>query len=99
MEVLPAQPHPDRGMIARVLLAAHVAIDPGILQSLGEQRAQQNMIEPQAGVALPPVPHVVPEGVDALVGMERAQRVGPALLDKAGIGGAALGLHQRVVIP
>ena len=37
------------------------------------------MVDADAGVALERVPPIVPEGVDPLVGMERAERVGPAL--------------------
>ena len=56
------------------------------------------MVEPQAGVARPAVSHVVPERIDALVRMERTNRVGPAMLEQACECGAALRLHQRVLV-
>ena len=37
------------------------------------------MIEAKARVALPAMAQIVPEGVDALVGMQLADRIGPAL--------------------
>ena len=57
------------------------------------------MIDAQAGIALPAVAQVVPERIDARVGMQFAQRVGPALLDEARVRGPALRLNERVVVP
>src|SRR5215212_9373927 len=57
------------------------------------------MIEPQAGVAAPCVPEVIPEGIDPFVRMERAYSVGPALIDEAAIGEPDLGAEERVVNP
>src|SRR5215207_7017982 len=57
------------------------------------------MIEPQAGVAAPRVPEVIPEGIDPLVRMECAYSVGPALIDEAAEGEPDLGAKERVVNP
>ena len=57
------------------------------------------MVDPQAGIARVGVPEIVPEGVDRLVRMERAQRVGPALVEQPEEGRAHLGREQRVVEP
>ena len=56
------------------------------------------MVDAETGVARPGAGGVVPEGVEPLlVGVERAQRVGPALVDDAAEGGLAFGLEQRVI--
>src|SRR6187402_2824361 len=57
------------------------------------------MIEPQAGVAAPGVPEVIPEGIDPFVRMERAYSVGPALIDEAAEGEPDLGAEERVIDP
>ena len=85
-------------MIAGVRLAAHAAIDPGFDQARAQVGRQQDLVEPQAGVALPALPHVVPERVHRRVRMERADGVDPALCKQALIGGAALRLQQRVIV-
>src|SRR3981189_2468164 len=97
--ILPVQPRPDRRVVAGVLLAADVAVDARIFQARGEHRTEQHMVEPQAGVALPSVTHVVPEGIDALVRVLFAECIRPALLDEAGIGRAAFSLHARAITP
>src|SRR5689334_2272667 len=71
--------NPDRRVVARLLPAARGAIDAGALETRGERRAEQQVIDAQASVARVGVPEIVPERVDALAGMQRAQRVGPAL--------------------
>ena len=60
---------------------------------------EQQVVDAQAGVARVGVPEIVPERVDPLAGMQRAQRVGPALRDKPAKGFAHLGAEQRVVDP
>src|SRR5262249_40141093 len=60
---------PHRRVVAGIWLATHRALDLRALQSLRKLRAQQNMVEPQAGIARKSVPHVVPERVDARVAM------------------------------
>jgi hypothetical protein len=57
------------------------------------------MIKPESGIALPAMPQVVPESVDALVAETFSDRVRPALPDEAGVSGTAFGLHQRIVVP
>jgi hypothetical protein len=57
------------------------------------------MIEPQARIARPSVPFVIPESVDRLCRMERAERVGPALIDQPSKRRPALRLHQSVLVP
>ena len=52
---------PRRRVIAGAFLAAHLAIDAGREQARRDRRAQQQMIEPQSGVARPAVALVVPE--------------------------------------
>ena len=57
------------------------------------------MIETQAAIAIPALPHVIPKCVHRFFGMERANGVDPALREKALIRGAALRLQQGVAIP
>jgi len=47
-------------MVARGLPAALVAVDARIDQAVGKIRAQQDMVETQAGVSRPPVSLVIP---------------------------------------
>jgi len=77
----------------------HIALDAGGDQAAGKGRAQQQMIDAQAGVAGKGVPEIFPERVDPLIGMQGPQRVGPALRDKAAIGVAHLRPKQRVIDP
>ena len=92
------QHDPGRRMIAGIVLAADCCRRrrrPGA----AEGRAQQQMIEAQAGVARPAVAHVVPERVDAAPpDAACADRVGPALIEQRGEGGAALRLQQRILV-
>ena len=85
-------------MIARIRLAAHRTIHARRREPLRQIGAEQQVVEPQARVARPAVPHVVPVGVDAVVRMQRADRIGPALGEQPLEGGAAFRLHQRVLV-
>src|SRR5689334_7769934 len=75
--------NPDRRVIARLLPAARGAIDAGAIEARGEGRAQEEVVDAQAGVAHVGVPEIIPERVDALAGMKRPERVGPALRGEA----------------
>src|SRR5271156_5403860 len=57
------------------------------------------MIDAQAGVASEIISEVIPESVDALVRMQLAQGVGPALSDQVGKGLSRFGAEERVVHP
>jgi hypothetical protein len=86
-------------VVAGAFFAADRAVDTRRLQPRGELRAQQQMVKSQPRVALEAVADIVPESVDALARMLFAQRVGPAQLDQAREGCAALRLDQRVIVP
>lgn len=92
------QPDPNRGMIAGARLAAHPAVDAGGFQSGQQVRAEEKVIDPQAGVSRPSIPEVIPEGVDRLVRVKMTDGVDPALTQELAIGGAAFWLHQGIVI-
>ena len=62
-----------------MFVGPHIAVDAGGNQAAGKGRAQQQMIDAQAGVAGKGVPEILPECVDPLIGVQRPQRVGPAL--------------------
>jgi hypothetical protein len=68
-------------MIACAWPAADFAIHTGADQSFGDARAHQQVVKPEAGIALPAVAQIVPECVDALIAVHFADRVGPSLLD------------------
>src|SRR6185295_12262030 len=73
----------------------HVAAD----ESRRERRVQQHVIDPQAGVALPVIAEEIPERVDALVRVQLAQRIDPALREQPLICVARLRLQQRIFLP
>jgi hypothetical protein len=72
-------------VIAGLLPASRRTVDSGRLERFRQQRAEQRMVNADAGVALERVPPIMPEGVDPLVGMKLAQRVGPPLRDQLAI--------------
>ena len=86
-------------MVAGLLPAAHLAVDLGVDQPLGQRRAQQEVIDAQAGIARIGIPEIVEEGVDRLVRMVGPQRVGPALLQQPKERRTDLGREQRVLGP
>src|SRR4051812_25825423 len=90
---------PGRRVVAGALAAADVAVHAGAFQPRRRRRVEQEMVDADAGVAGEGVPPIIPEGVDALVRMERTDRVDPILVEQPAILGARLGLHQRVVGP
>jgi hypothetical protein len=61
--------------------------------------AQQQVIEAKSCITLPSRTFAVPEGVDALVRMEMADRVRPTPAEEPLEGGPAFRLYQCVVIP
>src|SRR4051812_46074427 len=73
---------PGRRMIARTREPAHVAVDAGSSQALGQWWAQQQMVDAQVGIAGERIAPVFPERVDALLGMELADGVDPALFER-----------------
>ena len=84
-------------MIARAFKPPHLAIDTGINQALCGFRVQQQMVDTKAGIAFPAVSLVIPERVHRRIGMHRADRIDPALIEKAPKQRPRLRLHQRVL--
>ena len=84
-------------MIAGSFLPAHRAVDTAGCEPAGQVRAEQQVVEAQAGIALLAHAAIVPEGVERLLRVELAQRVGPAAADQPPEGGAAIRMDQRVV--
>ncbi len=66
-------------MIAGFFPAPYIAVDIGCDQASGERWAEQQMVDAQAGIPAPGVTEIIPEGVDAFLRVQRAQRIGPAL--------------------
>jgi len=77
-------------MIAGAFRSSRLTIDAGVLQALSQSGTQQNVVETQAAIAFPTLPHVIPKRVHRFFGIERANGVGPTLRKKALIRGAAL---------
>jgi len=71
---------PDRRVIAGLLPAAHMSIDLRAEEPLRERLAEKEVIDPQPGIARECIPEIIEEGIDCLGGVDRAQRIGPALL-------------------
>lgn len=86
-------------MVARLLPTADFAIDAPADQPLRQRRAEQDVIEPQPGVSAPGIPQVIPECIDGLVGVQRADGVEPALADQIVEGAANLGEEECVPAP
>ena len=84
-------------MIAGASHSPRLAIDASIDQAFRRLLAQEQMIEAKPSVARPAIPQVVPEGVHRLIGMERPDRVDPALLDKPPEQRAGFWLDQCVL--
>jgi len=89
---------PSRSVIACVFPPAHVPIHACGLKAPCCSGAQENVIDPQAGIARERVAQVLPERVDARVRMQRAQRIGPALRQQVRYA-ARLVAKQRIVHP
>src|SRR4051812_35139897 len=90
---------PRRRVVAGAFLAAHLAIDAGLEQARRNRRAQQQVIEPQSGVARPALALVVPEREHRFRRMHRPDRVSPALVHQRLERSAALRLDQRILVP
>jgi hypothetical protein len=90
---------PGRRVIARLFPGSHLVLNTGRLQPTGERRAQQQMIDPEPGIALERIPVIVSEGVDWFIRIKSSQRVGPALVEQPAIGRAPLRREQRIVQP
>ena len=86
-------------MIAGFLPPADAAVDLGSDETAGERRAEQQMVDAQPGVSRKRIPKVIPECVDALARVKRAQRVDPPLFDQAMEGGADFRAKQRANAP
>lgn len=87
-------------MVASALDATDSAIDASVGQAFGRKAVEQQMVDPQAGVARPGLPEIGPKGPGRRIVREAlAQGVGPALVKQALEGGAALGLEQGVGFP
>src|SRR6516165_2720039 len=78
-----AQHDPGGGVIARAFFSANLAIDAGVDKALRGLRAQQQMIDAQAGIARPAIAHVIPKRIDRRIGVARANGVDPALAEDA----------------
>ena len=73
-----------------------LAVDPGGPQRRRQVGAEQQVVQPHALVVRPAVTQVAPEGPERSLRLERAQGVGPALVQQALERGAGLRLQQGV---
>ena len=65
-------------MVARLFPAADFTIDPGVDEPCRGGGTQEQMIDPQPGVASISISEVVPKGVDTLVRVQLTHGIGPA---------------------
>ena len=93
------QGQPDRRVVARPFEATNLAVNPGGAQARRQRRAEQEVVDPQPGVAPPAIALVVPEGVERALRVAGAKRIDPALIEQASEGGTAGGLQQRIALP
>src|SRR5262249_15119561 len=82
------QDDPCRSVVAGAVLAADLAVDACFDEAGRKCRTEQQVIQPEACIALPAIAHVVPEREHGLVRMQRTDCVRPALLHKRGERGA-----------
>lgn len=61
--------------------------------------AEQEVIDPQTRIAGEGIPKILPECIDALIRMEKPDRVRPALSHEVGVCSSDLRTKQRVVQP
>src|SRR6185503_14794761 len=93
-----SQLHPRRRVVRRLLLTPRPFIDTRALQPVRRLGRTKQMVEPKPQVPLPAAGGIVPESVELLlIGVQRAQRVGPALVDDPPPYLPRLRLHHRVV--
>ena len=90
---------PKWRMVARVLLASYPGINASGAESLGKRFVEQQMIDPQAGVSLPMLTIEIPERENGLIGMQRSNRIDPALVKKASPARPALRLKESIFPP
>src|SRR6476646_1328098 len=67
---------PHRRVVAGLFPAPRLAVDACGLEPLRQRRAEQGVVDADAGVALERVPPIRPESVDPLVWTEMPDRVG-----------------------
>ena len=85
-------------MVARLGQAAHLAIDARRLEPWRHIWAQQQLIDLQPRIPGPAPAHVVPEGIERLVGVKKTDRIRPRLLQKVRMSPPAFRLQPGVVV-
>src|SRR6516165_419216 len=90
---------PSWGVIAGLFPTAHLPVDIRRDETLRYGWAVEQMIDAKARVPNPRVPEIIPEGVDPLDRMKRAQRIGPALREQTVEGFPHFGTEERIVDP
>ena len=90
---------PDGRMVARLFPTSSLAVDFGSDQSVGQRRTEQEVVDAKSGIAREGVSEILPEGVYALVWVERPQSVGPTVIDQAAISLTDFRSEQSVVAP
>src|SRR4029079_12170753 len=94
-----AQLYPRWRVIARVWLGAPPDVHSRLTQTRRERLVEQQVIDAQPRIASPVVSKVVPKGINALVRVLHAQRIGPALRQQPLVRRAWRRLEQRVLLP
>jgi hypothetical protein len=81
-------------VVAAFLPASNGNVDLGPLEPVHKRRAQQDMVNAQTCIPAKGVSKVVPEGIDTLIRVEGAERIGPALGQEVGIGRTRLPVRR-----
>lgn len=76
-------------MVAGMFLIANPAIHARLFQAGRQALAEKQVIDAQAGILLPVLTEIVPEGVDALVRISGTQGIGPALTQQTLLSGCS----------
>jgi hypothetical protein len=86
-------------VVARALLAAHIAIDTGILQAIDQRGTEQDMVDAQTGIPPPPIALIIPEGVDRPIRMSSTDGIDPVLVQQSAERGTTCRLDQGILGP
>ncbi|MNE78043.1 hypothetical protein D3C80_1744100 [compost metagenome] len=94
-----AQLDPDRRMIAGLGFVAHPGIHARLLQIRAETEVEQQVINTEPGITRPMIAKIVPERVDALLGIQVTNSIDPALRQQLLEIRPRFRLQQRVLEP
>ena len=85
-------------MVTGLLLRPRPSVDAGARETVSRFRRTKEVVDAEARVPLPAAGRIVPEGIEpVVVRMERAKRVGPALVHDPAPSRPGFRLNERVI--